>query len=75
LRRSGTSWGRRARLTPDARARVSRTLAATLAGRIGGIEPGSMPAERLLETVVAAKAAGTGGPIPPSRDEHEAFEI
>jgi uncharacterized RDD family membrane protein YckC len=53
--------GRRERLTPDARGRVSRTLADRVAGRIGGIEPGSMPPERLLETIVAAKAAGRVG--------------
>jgi hypothetical protein len=52
---------RRERLAPDARARVARTLADSLAGRIGGIEPGSLPPEGLLETVVAAKATGPGG--------------
>jgi hypothetical protein len=52
---------RRERLAPDARARVARTLADSLAGRIGGIEPGSLPPEGLLETVVGAKATGPGG--------------
>ena len=49
---------RRERLTADARARVSRTLADSISAKIGGLGPGGMPPERLLETIVAAKAAG-----------------
>lgn len=48
--------GRRERLAPDARARVAHTLADGVAGKIGGIVPGSLESERLLETIVAAKA-------------------
>jgi uncharacterized RDD family membrane protein YckC len=47
---------RRERLTPDARARVARMLADGIRGSVGGLPPGGLEAERLLEAIVAAKA-------------------
>ena len=48
---------RRDRLSREARARVADTLAATLSPKVGGLPPGRMGTERLLETIAAAKAA------------------
>jgi uncharacterized RDD family membrane protein YckC len=48
--------GRRERLTTESRARVSRALADSIETKVGGLPPGSMSAEDLLETVVAAKS-------------------
>ena len=50
--------GRRERLASDARARVSKKLADSVSARVGGVAPGSMAPEQLLESIVAAKAAG-----------------
>ena len=47
---------RRKSLTADARSRVARALADRLADRVGGLPPGGLPPERLLETIVAAKS-------------------
>ncbi len=52
---------RRDRLSRDARARVADTLAGTLSPKVGGLPPGRMNAERLLETIAAAKAASGYG--------------
>jgi uncharacterized RDD family membrane protein YckC len=49
--------GRRDRLTAESRARVSRALADSVGPKVGGLSPGSLSAEQLLETIVAAKAA------------------
>lgn len=46
---------RRDSLATEARARVAQALADGLAGKVGGLPPGGLPAERLLEAVVAAK--------------------
>jgi uncharacterized RDD family membrane protein YckC len=56
---------RRERLTKEARARVAATLAASLSGKVGGITPGQLPPERLLETIAAAKSASGYGSPPP----------
>jgi uncharacterized RDD family membrane protein YckC len=48
---------RRDRLSRDARARVAGTLATTLSPKVGGLPPGRISAEHLLETIAAAKAA------------------
>jgi uncharacterized RDD family membrane protein YckC len=48
---------RRDRLTAEARARVSGALADSVRPRVGGLAPGSLSSEQLLETVVAAKSA------------------
>ncbi len=45
---------RREQLTPEARTRVSRTLAGSLQDRVGGLSAGVEP-ERLLELILAAK--------------------
>jgi uncharacterized RDD family membrane protein YckC len=52
---------RRDRLSREARARVADTLAATLSAKVGGLPPGRMSPERLLETIAAAKAASGYG--------------
>jgi uncharacterized RDD family membrane protein YckC len=52
---------RRDRLSREARARVADTLAATLSAKVGGLPPGRMSAERLLELIAAAKAASGYG--------------
>ena len=52
---------RRDRLSREARARVADTLAATLSPKVGGLPPGRISAERLLETIAAAKAASGYG--------------
>jgi uncharacterized RDD family membrane protein YckC len=48
---------RRDGLTAEARTRVSERLADGLQSKVGGLPPGGLPAERLLETIAAAKAA------------------
>lgn len=58
---------RRKSLTPQARARVSQALAAKLATKVGGLPPGDLPPERVLETIAAAKAASQYGVQPPGR--------
>jgi hypothetical protein len=57
--------GRRDSLAPDARPRVARALADRLAGRVGGLPPGGLTPERLLEAVAAAKDASRYGPPQP----------
>ena len=52
---------RRDRLSREARGRVADTLATTLSPKVGGLPPGRMSAERLLETIAAAKAASGYG--------------
>ncbi len=52
---------RRDRLSGEARARVADTLATTLSPKVGGLPPGRIGAERLLETIAAAKAASGYG--------------
>lgn len=52
---------RRDTLVGDARPRVARALADTLAGKVGGLPPGGLPSERLLETIAAAKATSRYG--------------
>ncbi len=47
---------RRESLTKEARPRVAQALADRLADRVGGLPPGGLPPERLLETIVAAKS-------------------
>lgn len=49
--------GRRERLTRDSRARVARALVSGIAPKVGGLTPGELSDEQLLETVAAAKAA------------------
>ncbi len=56
---------RRDRLAPAARDRVSRALADSVSGRVGGLPPGGLPPERVLETIAAAKAASRYGSAPP----------
>jgi len=51
---------RRDRLTAVSRARVSRVLADGIAPRVGGLAPGGVPPEELLEMVLAAKAGPVG---------------
>jgi uncharacterized RDD family membrane protein YckC len=48
---------RRDHLTAESRARVSRALAGSVSSRVGGLPPGGLPDEQLLETIVAAKSA------------------
>jgi uncharacterized RDD family membrane protein YckC len=48
--------GRRERLTGEARARVARTLADGLGTKVGGIVPGTLSPEDLLQAIVAAKS-------------------
>lgn len=47
---------RRESLTKDARPRVAQALSERLADKVGGLPPGGLPPERLLETIVAAKS-------------------
>ncbi len=47
---------RRDSLTKDARPRVAQALSERLADKVGGLPPGGLPPERLLETIVAAKS-------------------
>lgn len=56
---------RRDKLTPEARVRVSRALADSLGPRVGGLPPGNVAPERLLETIAAAKASSRYGSAPP----------
>ncbi len=46
---------RREQLDGDARVRVARALAGRLSDRVGGVPAGSVPDERLLELILAAK--------------------
>jgi uncharacterized RDD family membrane protein YckC len=48
---------RRDRLTAESRARVSRALADGVGPKVGGLAPGQLSSEQLLETIVAAKTA------------------
>ncbi len=48
---------RREALLPDARARVSQALADSVHGKVGGLPPGGLHPEELLELIAAAKAA------------------
>lgn len=52
---------RRDRLSADARTRVARTLAETLAAKVGGLPPGGLPPEQMLETIAVAKASSGYG--------------
>ncbi len=56
---------RRDQLARDARPRVARALADRLAGKVGGLPPGGLPSELLLETIAAAKAASQYGSTEP----------
>jgi hypothetical protein len=47
---------RRDGLTPEARARVSKRLADRLEPKVGGLPPGGLAPEQMLETIAAAKA-------------------
>lgn len=47
---------RRDGLTPDARDRVSRALADGVRTKVGGLPPGGLPPEPMLEVIAAAKA-------------------
>ncbi len=52
---------RRDTLAREARPRVARALAERMAEKVGGLPPGGLPSERLLETIAAAKAASRYG--------------
>ncbi len=54
---------RRDSLTNDARSRVAQALSERLAGKVGGLPPGGLPPERLLETIVAAKSRSGERPV------------
>jgi uncharacterized RDD family membrane protein YckC len=60
---------RRDKLTAEARVRVSRALADSLSARVGGLPPGGLQPEHLLETIAAAKASGRYGSA--QRSEHD----
>jgi uncharacterized RDD family membrane protein YckC len=55
---------RREKLTPEARARVSRALAENVSARVGGLPPDVLAPEQLLETIAAAKGASRYGSDP-----------
>jgi uncharacterized RDD family membrane protein YckC len=52
---------RRERLGKESRARVAQALADSLTAKVGGLPPGGLPPERLLETIVTAKDASRYG--------------
>ncbi len=56
---------RRDRLSRHARTRVAGTLAGTLATKVGGLPPGGLAPEHLLETIAAAKSASGYGSASP----------
>lgn len=53
---------RRDSLTAEARPRVAQALADRLIAKVGGLPPGGLTPERLLETIAAAKDAPERGP-------------
>ncbi len=55
---------RRDSLTDNARLRVATALAERLAPKVGGLAPGGVVPERLLETIAAAKSASRYGSQP-----------
>jgi uncharacterized RDD family membrane protein YckC len=56
---------RRDSLHGNARSRVAQALADRLSDKVGGLPPGGMSPERLLETIAAAKDASRYGPSQP----------